>query len=187
MVYYFMEEEKSNWGFRIYIILFLVSASLAIIFSALAMSSVGRISNIGMGSMDVSRETMLDIYDRYSKSGVSITGTVSDMELVMVKDGCSYSFNYTVFDLTSNSSSTYMFGENSSRAKLHSISSIVFFDYSGSSPCIVNLSLRIVWREYLYRYLAVPGFIFFAISITLMYKILVARTVEKYYEDRGRK
>ncbi len=180
-----MEDEQVRINvFRIYVLLFLFSAILAITFSLLAMSSVERVSSIDMGALDVSRETMLDIFDRYSKSGVSISGSVYGSELVLVKSGCNCPLNYTIYDLSKNTSSTYVFNGNVSDTELKTLYSLVFFDYNSTSPCLINVSLRIKWRDYVYRYLAVPGFIFFAVSITLMYKILITRTVEKYYEGK---
>ncbi len=170
--------------FRIYVLLFLISAVLAFTLSLLAMSSVERVSNIYIGALDVSRENMLDVFDKYSRSGVRISGSVYGSELVLVKSSCSCPLNYTIYDLSKNTSSTYVFNGNVSDTKLKTLYSLVFFDYNDTSPCLINVSLRIRWRDYIYRYLAVPGFIFFAVSITLMYKILITRTVEKYYEGK---
>ena len=177
------ESEEYTRSVRATVIILVVSIALALVFSLIAMANSTYVRTYNLGSLDLTNENILDIYDEITKAGVS--GSIENAVLIANSTGCYEDLKYRLVDYWHNTTSNSTLVSNStSRIPLSSLHSLLIIDASDNCSCKISFSIDITYREYSYRYLAIPGFIFFVISIAAMYRFLTMVVLEKLFKEK---
>ncbi len=177
------EAEEYTGSVKTTVIILVVSIALALVFSLIAMANSTYVRTYSLGSLDLANENVLDIYDEITRTGVS--GSIESAVLIANSTGCYENLRYSLVDYWHNTTSNSTLVSNStSRIPLSSLHSLLIIDTSNNCSCRIRFSIAITYREYNYRYLAIPGFIFFAISIAAMYRFLTMVVLEKSFKEK---
>lgn len=177
------ETDEYTSSVKTTIIIFILSIVLALTFSLIAMSNSTYVRTYSLGSLDLANENVLDVYDEVTRIGVS--GSIENAVLVADSTGCNENLKYSLVDYWHNTTSNSTLVRNStSRIPLSSLHTLLIIDPSSNCTCKISFSIDITYREYNYRYLAIPGFIFFAISIAAMYRFLTMVVLEKTFREK---
>jgi hypothetical protein len=164
------------------LILFIVSAVLALILSFLAMSSSTSYISYDAGTLDLERDGVFEVFNHFHGPD---SGIIDSLSIIISRQNCTCErLNYSVINLNTNETRNFILSENTTIVRLNTTYTILYFPYNSSRHCILGFTLRYTVRDYKYRYLSIPAFVFFAISIAAMYKYLTSYSVEKYYEKK---